>query len=107
MMMFGKERCTPPQHATSTAACVLHGAAYRAAHHLWLESLLEGQHHTAQQRIAPQTHERDEQVWSVHIHRRRPVSLTSRNLQLAQCQAQAQWQWSLTTIRPHVLPVDS
>lgn len=53
---------------------------HRVAHHLRLERVFEGQHDTAEQRVAPQPHQRDEQIRRVHINRRRPVALPTGNL---------------------------
>jgi hypothetical protein len=42
--------------------------------------MLEGQHDAGQQRIRPQPHQRDEQVWRIHVNRRRPVTLPASDL---------------------------
>jgi hypothetical protein len=56
---------------------------HRVAHHVRLEAVLEGQHDAREQCIAPEPHQRDEQVRGVHINSRRPVPLTTSNLQAA------------------------
>lgn len=70
------------------------GSPHRAAHALRLEGVLECQHHAAEQRIAPQTHQRDEQVRRVHVNSRGPVPLATSDLRAGRdTGASGRWFW--------------